>query len=337
MRFLWDWMLPSLAVVPLLLLAYVWVQRRRARYTLRYSSLLVLKQAAGRGYRLRRHFPPFLFLLAITAMLIGLARPYAVVLLPRAEATVILAVDVSGSMRADDLKPSRIEAAKSAARAFVERQDRTTRIGLVAFSGNASLVQAPTVDRDLINAAINGLTLQRSTAIGWGILTSLDAILENPEVQSSGYITTTRATAAPTPPPVPEGTHVPAIVILLTDGQNITGPSPLEAADKAAAYGVRVYTIGVGTTAGTTLRFGGFGGFRTALDEPMLRRIAETTDGMYFHASDENALQTIYRNIDTQLIVRTEKTELTTGFTAAAMGLVLLALLLSSLWFGRLP
>jgi Ca-activated chloride channel homolog len=344
MPFTWPGMLAALLIVPLLIALYIWSQRRRTRFVVRYSSLLLVKEALGRRPTWRRHLPPVFLLLGIVAMLIGLARPYATVTLPKQEATVILAIDCSGSMRGNDIRPSRIQAAKEAARAFVQQQDATTQIGVVAFSGNASLVQAPTTDHDAVLTAINALSLQRSTAIGWGILTSLDAIFHDPEiVQSMGMVTTSGATPIPTPPPVAIGTYVPAIVILLTDGQNITGPSPLEATQKAADRGVRIFTIGVGTTTGATTGGGGPpggggpGGFRSPLDEGTLKTIANMTGGTYFHASDANSLRTIYRNLNTTLIVSTEKTELTMAFTALAMVLTLIGLTLASLWFGRLP
>ena len=340
MQFTWGWMLPSLVIVPLLIAAYIWSQRRRSRFVVRYSSLLIVKEALGKQPKWRRHLPPFFLLLAITAMLVGVARPVAVVIVPKPEATVILTIDVSGSMRATDIQPSRIEAAKAAARAFVQQQDPTTQIGVVAFSGNASLVQAPTTDRDAVLAAINRLSVQRSTAIGWGILTSLDAIFQDPEiVQTNSMVTNSNPTPIPSGTPMPAGTHVPAIVILLTDGQNVTGPSPLDATEQAANRGVRIFTIGVGTTTGTTIGGGNTsrGGFRTALDEATLRKIADWTDGTYFHASNAEALRTIYQNLNTTLIVSTEKTELTMAFTAVAIVLMLVGLTFSFLWLGRLP
>ncbi|MBI5301704.1 MAG: VWA domain-containing protein [Chloroflexi bacterium] len=354
MIFLWQWMLPVLIAIPLLVGYYVWIQRRRSKYAIRYSSLSLVKDALDQQSMWRRHIPPFFFLLGISAMLFALARPFSVVTLPKQEATVILAIDVSGSMRADDLKPSRIEAAKAAARAFINKQDPTTRIGIVAFSGTASLVQPPTIDRDAVLAAVDRLYLQRATAIGYGILVSLDAIFENPDMPTtaSQAIVTPAAPIAPnaplpTPTPVSPGHHVPAIVILLTDGQSNTGVPPLQAAEKAAQRGVRVYTIGAGTVQGATIQGpgsggpggfgGGGGGFRATLDEKTLRAVSEMTDGEYFHASNEDALVEIYQNLDTQLILRTERTEITSLFTAGAIALLLLGGTLSLFWFNRLP
>lgn len=351
MIFIWSWMLPVLILIPFLVAYYIWVQRRRSKYAIRYSSLSLVRDALDKRSAWRRHIPPAVFLLGIVAMLLALARPFSVVTLPKQEGTVILTIDVSGSMRANDMKPSRIDAAKAAARAFIEKQDPTTRIGVVAFSGTASLVQVPTADKDLALAAIDRLFLQRATAIGSGILVSLDAIFETPDAPttSSQSVITPAAPVAPmpSPTPVPPGFHVPAIIVLLTDGQSNTGVLPVQAAEKAAERGVRVYTIGVGTVQGTTIQGpGGFsggpggpggGGFRTALDERTLKRVAEMTDAEYFHASDEGALLQIYQNLDTQLILRTQRTEITSLFTAGAIAFLVIGAALSMFWFNRLP
>ncbi|MDE3089291.1 MAG: VWA domain-containing protein, partial [Chloroflexota bacterium] len=176
MVFQWPFMLWLLLLIPLLIVAYLIAQRRRQKYALRFASLSLVKDALGRGPGIRRHIPPALFLLALTVMVVALARPIAIVTLPSQEGTVILTIDVSGSMQADDLKPSRMEAAKAAARAFVDKQPTGVRIGVVSFSDNASIVQAPTDDKTAVLAAINRLQPQRATAIGRGLLTSVDAI-----------------------------------------------------------------------------------------------------------------------------------------------------------------
>jgi Ca-activated chloride channel family protein len=342
MEFKWYGLLPLLIIIPLLIAFYVWVQRRRVKYALRYSSLALVKEAMGKGPGIRRHIPPAIFLIALTAMIVALARPQAVITLPKQEATVILAIDVSGSMRANDLKPSRFEAAKIAARAFIERQAPDTRVGVVAFAGSAALVQAPTTDHEQALAAINRLSLGPRTAIGSAIMIALDAIFEPPDIGMTSSLTTTAPLEpTPTPLPVPRGMHVPAIVVLLTDGQSNTGILPLDAAQIAADRGVRVFTIGAGTVQGANVQFGGgFGGgrgFRTFLDEATLKKIADLTDAEYFHASDENALVEIYRNLKTELIVQTERQEITFVFTAAAVLLLIFGGALSLLWFNRLP
>jgi Ca-activated chloride channel family protein len=313
-------------------LLYVLAQRRRSRYALRYASLSLVKEALGRGPGWRRHAPPALFLLGLALMLLALARPASVVTLPAQEGTVILTMDVSGSMRAEDLKPNRLEAAKSAARAFVERQPTGVRIGVVSFSDNAFLVQAPTAEKEQVIAAINRLTFQRGTAIGSGLLTSLDAIFEAADIESSATLSST----LPTPTPVPKGMYEPAIIVLLSDGESNRGPRPLEIVDRVAARGVRVYTVGVGSVEGTVLHFGGRS-MRVRLDEVTLKRLSEATDGDYFNAATEQDLHTIYQDLSTQLVFRKQHTEITALFTGIATVILLAAAGLSLLWFNRLP
>ena len=338
MSFLWPEMLWLLVVVPGLTIAYVLSQRRRQKYALRYASLSLVKEALGRGPGIRRHIPPVLFLVGLTTMAVALARPVATLLLPSQQGTVILTLDVSGSMRADDLKPSRLEAAKSAARAFVEKQPSHVRIGIVSFSGDAALVQAPTRDREAVLAAINRLTTQRRTAIGSGLLTSLSAIFEVPGASPtpSSRQSLTLSQPTPTPTPVPRGTYAPAVVVLLSDGVSNTGPRPLEVADQASDRGVRVYTVGIGSPEGTVLRFEGYS-MRVRLDEETLKGMAEKTDASYFKADSETDLQEIYKDLSTALVFRPEQTELTVAFTGLAAALLLIAGTLSLLWFNRLP
>ena len=331
-------MLWALLLVPLLIIAYVLMQRRRRKYVLRYASLSLVKEALGRGPGIRRHIPPVLFLMGVATMVFALARPVATLMLPSRQSTVILTLDVSGSMRANDLKPSRIDAAKAAARAFVEEQPRNVRIGVVSFSNGAALVQAPTTDREAVLAAIDRLTLQRSTAIGSGILTSLDAIFEAPGAKptplSRDPLVLPEPTAIPTP--LPRGTAAPAAIVLLSDGQSNAGPNPLQAAKQAANRGVRVYTVGVGRPEGTVQNFEGRS-IRVRLDEATLRSIAEETDASYFNAETETNLREIYQTLGTQLVFKAEQTELTAGFTGVATVLLLIAGTLSLLWFNRLP
>ncbi len=338
MSFLWVQMLWALLVVPLYILVYVLIQRRRQRYALRYASLSLLRDAVGRGPGIRRHIPPILFLVGLATMIIAMARPVADVMLPSEEGTVILTIDVSGSMRADDLKPNRIEAAKAAARAFVQGQPPNVRIGVVSFSTTASIVQAPTTKRDDVLAAIDRLTPQRSTAIGSGILTSLSAIFDQPGATPTPSQTDSLAAPepTPTPTPVPRGTYAPAVIVLLSDGASNIGPSPLDAAQEAADRGVRIFTVGVGDPNGVILRLGGMSA-RVRLDEATLKRIAQETDGTYYKADNETNLREIYKSLSTHLVVKSEQTELTAGFTGVAAGFMLVAGALSLLWFSRLP
>lgn len=337
MSFIWIEMLWLLFLVPILAGAYFLIQRRRKKYALRYASLSLVKDAMGRGSRIRRHIPPIIFLLSMTIILVALARPAATITLPSQQGTVILTFDVSGSMRAEDIRPTRLEAAKSAALKFVEKQPRNVRIGVVSFSDNAAVVQAPTTDREAINGAINRLKAQRATGIGRGIITSLEAIFEEPSTKSaqSSRDPLGLPDPSPSPAPLPPGTYAPAVIVLLSDGQSNVGPRPLEVIEQAANRGVRVYTVGMGSPEGIVLNFEGRS-VRVRLDEDTLKRMAEKTDGRYYRASNETDLSKIYETLGSQIVFKIEQTELTAWFTGFAALLLIVAGLLSLLWFNRL-
>lgn len=324
--------------VPLCLGLYIFAQRRRRKYALRYASLSLVKEALGRGPGVRRHIPPALYLLALLFMTVGLARPVAVVKVPSQEGIVILTIDVSGSMRAQDIKPDRLEAAKAAARAFVQKQGDTVKIGVVSFATDASIVQPPTSDKALVLAAIDRLRQQRATAIGKAILTSLDAIFEGDEGDLPSAILTQppAANATPKRTAVPGGVKAAASIILLTDGQNNQFPPPLAIIDSAISRGVRVYTVGVGTPQGAVVSLEGRS-IRTALDEVTLKKIAEVTDAEYFNATNAEDLKKVYESLTTQLVIKSEKAEVTVLFTFAAALLSVVGGALSLLWFNRLP
>lgn len=343
MAFIWPNALYGLVLVPVLIALYVLAQRRRRRYALRYASLTLVRDALGKGPGVRRHIPPALFIVALAAMLFALARPQSVVTLPSEEGTVVLAIDVSGSMNAEDVKPNRMEAAKAAAITFVEKQPASARIGVVSFTDNAAIVQAPTDDKEAVKAAINRLRPQRGTGIGRGILASLEAIFENSDLdfpvnptqpQPGGR--TTPAPATPKATPVPQGYFAPASIVLLTDGENNVFPPPLAVVQEAIDRGIRIYTIGLGSPEGTILRVQGRQ-IRTRLDEATLKQVAELTHAEYYLASNEAELERVYSNLTTTLVLRTEKTEITFAFTALAAVLSVLAAALSLLWFQRLP
>jgi Ca-activated chloride channel family protein len=261
--------------------------------------------------------------------------------MPVQEGVVILAIDVSGSMRAEDLKPNRMEAAKEAAKAFVARQGEDVSVGIVSFSGDASLVQSPTTDHDLVVKAIDRLLPQRATAIGRGILTSLDAIFENdeeipPSLQALQRLEETGG-QGPIPTAPPGGTlNAPATIILLSDGQNNQFPAPLQIIGEAISRGIRVYTIGVGSPEGTILRLQGRQ-IRTRLDEATLKQIAALSEAEYYNASNSADLREVYEKLSTQLVLREQKTEVTSYLTALAAVLSILAGAFSLLWFNRLP
>jgi Ca-activated chloride channel family protein len=228
-----------------------------------------------------------------------------------------------------------MEAAKIAARAFVEHQPSTVQIGIVAFSDGGFAVQTPTNDQEAILATINRLTPQRGTSVGQGILASLNTIAANAE-QASPLDSNLTPTPSPTPTPVPKGTYTPAVIVLLTDGENNEAPDPLDAAQAAADRGVRIYTVGIGSEAGTTLHVEGFT-VHTRLDEATLQQISQLTDGAYYNAENEEELRAIYENLNPELVIKPEKMEVTSIFAGAGILVLLLGGTYSLLWFSRLP
>lgn len=341
MQFQWAPALVLLALVPVLAVLYWNAQRRRQRYALRYSSLALVRDAVGAGPGWRRHVPPVLFLASLAFMLLAVARPTAVVTLPNEEGVVILAIDISGSMQADDLQPSRMEAAKDAAKRFVDKQrsNDKVRVGVVAFTDVAVIVQPPTTDRDATISAISRLRPQRGTAIGRGVLAALDALVSgsDAELPSDAFNQAARGGTLPSaPPPLPRGVYAPATIILLTDGENNQPPAPLSILDQAVNRGVRIYTIGVGSPDGTVLRTQGRA-IRTRLDEDTLKQIAAGTDGEYYNAQNVEDLRRVYETLGTQTVFRTEKTEVSALFTAVAVMLSIAGGAFSLAYFNRLP
>jgi Ca-activated chloride channel family protein len=326
-------MLILLILIPLFVLQYARLQQRRQRNLAKLGSLGFVQQAGGGMVGARRWLPLLLFLVGLAVMLVALARPQAVVGLPSMESVVMLAFDVSGSMAADDMAPSRLEAAKMAAQGFVLRQPDAVKIGVVAFSDGGMAVQLPTNDQEVILAAINRLSLQRGTSLANGILASLQAI-----AAFSGQPPPSADPLAPdpTPTPMPQGTFIPASIVLITDGENTVAPDPLDAAQEAANRGVRIHTIGVGSAAGAALEIDGFLIF-TMLDEPMLQNIARLTEGSYFNAQNESDLLEIYASLDPQWVIKNEKMEITSIFAGASMLILLVGGLFSLLWYGRIP
>lgn len=336
MTFIWPTMLLfALVLIPLLIVLYLILQRRRRRFAAKYGSLGLVQEPAGRGIGLRRHLPPILFLIGLAILLFALARPQTEISLPRIEGTVILAFDVSGSMAANDLQPTRMEAAKTAARAFVQHQPPSVQIGIIAFSDSGFSVQTPTNDQDAILAAINRLSPQRGTSLANGILVSLNTITAMGQ-QNTHFYSSLTPEPTPTPTEMPQGTYSSAVIVLLTDGENNENPDPLTAAQTAAKEGVRIYTVGIGSAAGTILHVNGFT-VHTQLDEATLQQIAQITGGTYYNADSKDALLKIYNNLNPQLIIKPEKTEVTSIFAGASVLVLLIAGLFSLLWFSRLP
>ncbi|MBV9550593.1 MAG: VWA domain-containing protein [Alphaproteobacteria bacterium] len=383
MSFLWPSLLWLLLLVPALVGVYVWLLRRRKQGVVRFANMGLLKQAMGpSGWR--RHLPPALLLAAMTLLLLAVARPSAMVSLPSHRATVMMAMDVSGSMRAADIKPSRIEASQKAAKEYIKEQPKDVVIGMVAFAGVAFLIQTPTTDRQALDSAIDHFELQRGTAVGNGILVSLQSLFpqENFPISSfnnggygggggmggyggggGGYGGFSRfgrtnsgscgrvdensgsnfgrplGQAGGAPPkkhvPVEPGSYKNGVIILMTDGQTNSGCDPIEAARLASEYGVRVFTIGFGTTRGNDVSFGGFA-MRAQLDEESLKKIADMTKGKYFKASSSEDLKAVYDLLTKQLVVEVKEMEISSFFAAAAALVMMVAAGLSVAWFGRI-
>jgi Ca-activated chloride channel homolog len=344
MTFLWPAMLWLLAGVPALVALYVWLIGRRKKFALQYASLALAGDAMNGAAGFRRHVPAVLLLLGLTAMILAVARPHASVTMPARQETIILAMDVSGSMRATDIRPNRLAAAQSAAREFVVAQPRHVRIGVVAIAGAAAVVQSPTENRDDVIKAIDRFQLQRGSAIGTGLIIALATVLPDAgiDVEKIVFGRGSRpwmrepAREAEVFKAVPPGSHGSGVIVLLSDGQANTGFDPQEAAKMAAERGVRIFTVGIGTIDGTTLGFDGWS-MRVRLDEDALKKIAATTRGDYFQAANALELKTIYRHLTTRLVLEKKRsTEVTALFVATGAVLAMLGALLSLFWFNRI-
>jgi Ca-activated chloride channel family protein len=347
--FLWSGFLLLLGLIPLLIAVYLWILRRKRRTVLRYSNLNLVRKSLGKTNWLRQHLPFAIFNIALISLVLAMARPVAAVSIPTGQSTVILTIDVSLSMCQSDIKPNRLEAAKQAALDFIDNQESSTQIGIVAFAGFAELVQEPTNDQDALRAALLGLRGARRTAIGSAILKALDTIAEQYEDV---------APVDEEPQLVPgledqvSGNFAPYVIVLLTDGVSNTGPEPLFAAEEAAARGVRVYTIGFGTAGNHGpippcsidvdqpdapfgpggFGFGGGGGFRRGIDEATLQQVSSLTGAQYFPAESAEQLQEVFENLPTHPVFRHEFTEISALFTGLGAVFVILALVLSWLW-----
>ncbi|MDO8440626.1 MAG: VWA domain-containing protein [Polaromonas sp.] len=346
MTFLWPQFLWLLLTLPLLVAVYIWLLRRKKKMALRYASLSIVREAMGAGQSLRRHFPPLLFLLAMAAMLLAAARPFAVVTLPSQQETIILAMDVSGSMRATDVQPNRLVASQYAAKAFLAELPRSVRVGIVAFAGTASVVQSPTLSREDLVAAIDKFQLQRATAIGNAIVVSLAELFPDAGIDlasltygrnRSNGIAIDQAPKEPKKDftPVAPGSYTSAAIILLTDGQRTTGVDSLEAAKMAADRGVRIYTVGIGTVDGETIGFEGWS-MRVRLDEATLKAIATQTQAEYFYAGTAADLKKVYETLSSRLTVEKKETEISGLLALVAAVLALFSASLSLLWFNRI-
>jgi Ca-activated chloride channel family protein len=338
MTFEWPEALLLLLALPLLVAGYVYLLKRRKRQALRYSSLALVKAAIGAGPGWRRHLPPALLLAALAAMIVAVARPAALVTLPSNNETVILAMDVSGSMRATDVEPTRLAAAQAAAKQFIAEVPGSVKVGIVAFAGTATVAQAPTRNKEDLVAAIERFQLQRATAIGSAIIVSMATLFPDGGYDVASFIYERQSQRMPPKAgfrPMPPGSYASAVIILLTDGQRTAGPDSVEAARLAADRGVRIYTVGVGTPQGSIVGIEGWS-MRVRLDEETLKSIADLTRGEYFYAGSAPDLNKVYRNLNSRFVLETKKTEVGALFTAAAGVLVVLAAALSLAWFSRI-
>lgn len=314
MTFAWPLALLGLGLVPVIGGLYVWMQRRRQRYTVRFTNLALLREVVGRTPGYRRHLPAGLFLLGLAALLVSLARPSMVLAVPRDEASVMLVLDVSGSMDATDLQPTRLGAAKQAAKSLIADLPKGAQVGVVSFSQTASLNAPLSNDPAAALQALDTLGAGGGTAIGDGLNLALDQLAKRPTNS--------------------QGERAPAIVVLLSDGESNSGRPPATAAERARQAGVTVYTIGVGQRGVRTLLSGQT---RVGLDESTLHAVAEITGGQYFYAADAGQLQAIYAKLGSQIQWVPEPTEVTALVSGLGTALLTLAGLLSLGWFGRLP
>lgn len=341
LNFLWSEALWGLLLLPLLVLLYWWLLKRRKKIAVQWSSLSIVKAAMGPQRAWRRHVPPLVMLLALAALLVAVARPTAVITLPLVEQTIILAMDVSGSMRATDVEPNRLVASQAAAKAFIGTLPRSVRVGVVSFAGTAAVVQPPTLSREDVVAAIDRFQLQRGTAIGSGIVLSLATLFPSAGIdlsQVTGARPMPKALGEPDKEklftPVEPGSYTSAVVVLLTDGQRTTGPDSMDAAKVAADRGVKVYTVGIGTKEGDTIGFEGWT-MRVRLDEESLKQIAGVTRAEYFYAGNAIDLTKVYQSLGTRLSAQKKETEITAFFAALGAALAVLAAALSIWWFGK--
>ena len=342
MSLLWPQHLWWMLALPLLVAAYLWLLRRRVRVPLRLSSITVARQAQGRAWR--RHVPPALFLLALALLLFAFSRPVGRVMLPGTKSTILLALDVSLSMRVTDVQPSRMVAAQEAAKGFLQSLPRDIDVGIVTFAGTAQVAQQATRDRPALLKAIDGIQMQRGTAIGSAIVVCLAELFPEQGIDLATLVFgPDRRPLSPerqgkAPPaaftPVAPGSHKPAVIILLSDGRRTTGVDTLKAAQMAAERGVRVHVIGLGTPDGHLAAGEGMA-FYLQLDEAALREVARVTGGEYHSASTAQALNAVYQDLGFKAQLQTRETELTALLCLLAAGLLVAGAGLSVAWFGR--
>jgi Ca-activated chloride channel family protein len=330
----WPGLLWALLLVPVALAAYLLAQRRRSRYTVRFTNLDLLANVVSGTPGWRRHVPPGFYLLALAALLISLARPQAITLVPKEQATIVLVMDVSGSMNATDVQPTRMVSAQRAATTFVEQLPEKFRVGIVSFGKIAETLIRPTTDRAAVYEAIDSLHAEGATAMGDGIARALD--VKRPPTPSS-----TGPGARPAPNPPSTGNDPPLIVLLLSDGANTQGRTqPMDAADDAKALGVPVFTIALGTDQGMVDVPDEAGNLRripVPPDKLTLRRIAEITRARFFAAPSNRDLKAVYRELGSKVGFVKDHQEVTVVFAATGLLFLVAGAAMSLVWFSRFP
>lgn len=338
MTFLWPHALWLLLALPIITGAYLALRRRKRSAPLRIANANLVREAVDRLHNLRAHAPALLLLLALGALTLSVARPAIVTTAPREDGTVILLIDVSLSMAASDVAPTRLDAAKAAAAAFVKARPPTVRAGIVAFGGYADLVQPPTTGGAELLHAIETLELQRFTAIGAGLGGALLTLVPDLEFNTDmdlfgGGQVPERNPSRPVRKPVPPGSDLSRAIVLVSDGYSTMGVPPLQVAKLAADNGIRIYTVGVGTLYGGVAQVQGWETIHAEFDDATLKKIADVTDGEYFFARDVEKMVRIYERLSTRLILSRSKTEVTAVFVAAAAVLALCAAGFSFVWY----
>jgi Ca-activated chloride channel family protein len=342
--FQWPTMLYLLALVPFLLLLYAFLLLRRKRRSRQFAALVTTDGGGeGRMGRFRRNAPALLLLGGLTLMILAVARPQAVIMLPSRVDSVILAMDVSGSMRATDIRPNRLAAAQAAAKTFIESQPSQVRVGVVSIASTAAVVQSPTDKREDIVEAIDRFQLQKGSALGSGIVIALNTLLPDSGIDvekivfgrsTPSWIRDTRKKEKEFQP-VPPGSNGSVAIVLLSDGQSNFGPDLVEAGKLAADRGVKVYAVGIGTTKGETLSVDGWS-MRVRLDEDALKKLATTTRGEYFQAANAGELKKIYSQLGARLALdKGRRTEVTALFVGVGTLLIVIGVLLSLFRFNR--
>jgi Ca-activated chloride channel family protein len=345
MKFLWPQSLWLMLALPLLPVLYFWLLRRRGKRALRYSNLQIVRAAAGPQWR--RHVPPAMLWVACSVLLFAAARPVASVTLPWARSTVMLAMDVSLSMRVSDVKPTRLAAAQEAAKLFLRDLPKGIDVGLVTFAGSAQVVQAATLDRSSLVSAIDAFQMQYGTAIGSAIVVCLTELFPDHGINlgdmtfgrrqnARGREDKDNAPQAKQITPVAPGSYASAAILLLSDGRRTTGVDTLEAAKMAADRGVRIHVVGLGTIDGGVASGTEGLAIYMQLDEPTLREVARMTGGEYHHAGTAEELRSVYQDLGSRLQVQTRDTEIAALLALIAAMLLVAAAVLSMAWFGRL-